>query len=150
MCLLLRYIYIALVLLLKLNLKFISPPPRPAALRTAITKDLDGHNTSLSDARAGVEAPLYYIYIVYSIYPTCSELGIWIMSLLKSLYIYICRTPFFQACVARGGSSDDLVTATQTLTTTISAYKQAAKTVKGLCAKPKPKAKPADTGAVAP
>ena len=89
MCLLLRYIYIALVLLLKLNLKFISPPPRPAALRTAITKDLDGHNTSLSDARAGVEAPLYYIYIVYSIYPTCSELGIWIMSLLKSLYIYI-------------------------------------------------------------
>lgn len=58
-------------------------------------------------------------------------------------------TPFdietpLQACVARGGSSDDLVIATQQLTTVISAYKQAAKTVKGLCAKPKPKAKPAE------
>ena len=43
------------------------PPPRPEALRTAVTKDLDSHNTSLGEARAGVEAP-FNVHI--------SELGI--------------------------------------------------------------------------
>lgn len=42
--------------------------------------------------------------------------------------------------MASGGSSEALTVATQKLTTALAAYKQAAKSAKGLSAKPKAKA----------
>ena len=98
-------------------------------MRGALKKDMDKHADAITEKRSAVEVCDY----LFKITIIC-----WSISLeYKQMRLHC------QACVARSGSAEDLMLATKNLASAISDYRQAAKSVKGMCSKPKAKAKEA-------